>query len=113
MRWIIGSLLGIFALTLGMMIQAVTPLQPMPKSSQPPAQEVREGLTPAQCRMMAEHLWQDHGINARVLAGTQVRRGPFLWQDLTLELIGHPGFVFSFPHYLGDIYSQEVFEEAP
>jgi hypothetical protein len=100
---------GIWTFLLLLCFDAALPRQPLPTHQPPPG--VREVLTPEQCRMMAEHLRRDHGMDARVLTGAQVITGPFVWQDLTLELIGHPGFVFSYPHYLGNLNSQEVYEE--
>jgi len=101
-------LVGI-SLTLWLMIDAAAPRKP--EFTWQPVRETREALTPEQCRVMADHLRRDHGMHLRVLTGAQVITGPFVWQDLTLELIGHPGFVFSYPHYLGNLNSQEIYEE--
>jgi hypothetical protein len=109
MRWIVGIGLVVFALILWLMIDAATPRAPAP-SWQPAQGETRERLTPDQCRIMAEHLRRDHGLKVRVLSGIQVVTGAFVWQDLTCELVGHPGFVFSYPHYLGNLRGQKVLE---
>ncbi len=104
MRGIILFILLGLSLLLWLMIDAATPRQPEP--SWFPITEIREMLNPEQCRIMAEHLRRDHALKVRVLAGTQMINGSFVWQDLTLELEEYPGLVFSLPHYLGNLNNQ-------
>jgi hypothetical protein len=77
-----------------------------------PPRGIKEILTPDNLQIMAEHLRREHGLKAKVLCGSQVMNGSFVWQDLTCELIDYPGFVFSYPHYLGNLYSQEALRET-